>query len=122
MKAIFPKWNRANSLFRNGASSMVLGSSGSVIRVSESALQWSEGGGQAALLRPVRGETSCSVRPWCFSSCFNTWFNTWFAWVPVVTRATDINTDPNYGKTTDPDMALSSSFGLDITMDLGGSI
>lgn len=33
----------------------------------------------------------------------------WFLWPPVVTRATDNNTDPIYSTTMDPEMALGSS-------------
>ena len=35
--------------------------------------------------------------------------------------ATDINTEPGCSRAIDPDIALSRSFDLDITMDLGGS-
>ncbi|ERE65680.1 reticulocalbin-1-like protein [Cricetulus griseus] len=34
----------------------------------------------------------------------------------LVTQATDINTDPSCRRTMDPDIALSSSLGPDITL------
>lgn len=40
----------------------------------------------------------------------------------MVPQAIEINTDLGYSKTTDADMALSSSRDLDITMALSGSI
>lgn len=38
--------------------------------------------------------------------------NTWFIWVPVVTQATGINTDPSRNGT----MAINSSLGPDVTV------
>lgn len=40
----------------------------------------------------------------------------WLLWPSVVTWVPDINTDPNYSRTTDPDMALSSNLSQDFTM------
>ena len=37
-------------------------------------------------------------------------------WPLVASWASDINTDPSYGRTMNPDMALSSIPGLDLTM------
>ena len=45
----------------------------------------------------------------------------WFLWPPVVTQATDINTDLNCSRNTDVDMDLSGSSGWDITMALVAS-
>lgn len=43
----------------------------------------------------------------------------WVATCPlVITGASDINRDPGCSKATDPDMALSCSSGLDVTMAL----
>ncbi|KAL6090109.1 hypothetical protein STEG23_003461 [Scotinomys teguina] len=39
----------------------------------------------------------------------------------MIAGATDISTDSGYGRTTNPDMALHHSPGLDITMASGGS-
>lgn len=50
------------------------------------------------------------------------WFHhIWFLWHPVVAGATDLNTDPIYSRSLNPDMALSSSLGPNETMTLGGS-
>lgn len=35
---------------------------------------------------------------------------------PVVTQATDVNTDPSYSRTTNPDMAINNSSGKDNIM------
>lgn len=57
---------------------------------------------------------------WGQLSMANAYFNTWFIWPPVVTQTMDISKDPSYSRTKDPDMAISSSLGLDVTMALGG--
>lgn len=38
----------------------------------------------------------------------------------MVAEAVDINTDPGFGRATDPDMTLGSSLGLKDTMTPGG--
>lgn len=53
-----------------------------------------------------------------FNTWFNICFNTWFVWAAVVT---DINTDPSYSRTRDPEMAISSSLDPDIVISLAGS-
>lgn len=47
---------------------------------------------------------------------FNTWLNTWIKWAPMVTWTKDINTDPIYIRTMDPDMITSSSLNSVVTM------
>ena len=44
---------------------------------------------------------------------------TWFLWLPEETQATDISTDPSRRRIMDPDMALSSSLGLNDILALG---
>lgn len=39
----------------------------------------------------------------------------------IVTRASDINTDPSYDRIVDPDMAPDGSMSLVVTMALGES-
>lgn len=45
----------------------------------------------------------------------------WFARPLVIICAVDVNTDSSYSRTMDPDLALRSSLGLDVTVALGGS-
>ena len=42
-------------------------------------------------------------------------------WPSVASLARDINPDPSYSRTTDPDMVLSSIPGQDIITDLGAT-
>lgn len=50
------------------------------------------------------------------------WFHhAWFLWIPEVTWATDVSTDPSYSWTVDSDMALSSNLGPANILALGGS-
>lgn len=43
-------------------------------------------------------------------------------WPSVVTCIMDINTDPGFNRTTDPDMALRGNMDPDISVASGGSI
>lgn len=42
-------------------------------------------------------------------------------WTLEAAWAMDVNTDPDYSRTTEPAMILGSSSGLDVIMTLGGS-
>lgn len=57
---------------------------------------------------------------WGQLSMTHTYVNTSFIWPPVVTQTMDVNKDPSSSRTKDPDMAISSSLGPDVTMALGG--
>lgn len=43
-------------------------------------------------------------------------------WPSVVLEATDTSTDPDYGRTMDPDMVLGNGQVLDVTVAPGGSL
>lgn len=55
------------------------------------------------------------------SSAWSSYFNTCFKWAPMITWATDINTDLSCGRIMGPDVASSSSLSLDVTMAQGSS-
>lgn len=59
--------------------------------------------------------------PWAGSSAWSSYFNACFKWAPVITWATDINTDLSCGRIMGPDVASSSSWSLDVTMAQGSS-